>query len=300
MSLRHLHAPKALQRPAGLRIEWDASAGALQRWADQPPAALAESDDPSVISVLDVIGEDPWSGGGFSARKMAAILRGLAGKPVTVQINSPGGDMFEGLAIYNLLREHKAEVSVRVVGFAASAASIIAMAGDRIEMARGAMMMVHNAWGLVIGNRHDFAAAAQTFAEFDASMASVYAARTGLGEDEVAALMDGKGAADGTWLSAETAIAKGFADAMTDDEEDEPQDGRAARAQQPPAEILARRRLDAHLAQAGLPRSERRRLLREASGTHDAAGPGTRDAADPALNAALAGLLADVQASLKH
>ena len=294
MSKRELFAPKAFERPAGL--QWDAPADALTHWADAPPQAAAQ--DESVISVMEVIGEDSWSGGGFTARKAGALLRNMAGKNITLHINSPGGDMFEGLAVYNLLREHKGEVTVKVLGVAASAASIIAMAGDRIEMGRGAMMMIHNAWGLVVGNRHDFTAASETFAEFDDAMASIYEKRTGQARAAIVKLMDGAGAGDGTFMSADTAIEKGFADAMSDDE-DEDSMAAASRAAGARNEALAaRRRLDAHLAKAGLPRSERRRLLREAAGTPGAAAPEDamlRAGDDPAFALAGARALAELQ-----
>jgi len=171
--------------------------------------------------------------------------------------------MFEGVAIYNLLREHPAEVKVKVMGLAASAASVIAMAGDTIEMGVGTFLMIHNAWGVVVGNRNDFRAAAEMFDEFDGAMADIYVARTGQDRAEVAAMMDAE-----RWLRAEEAMAKGFADATFDgpDETTPP----AARA-----DISARRRIDATLAKTGMPRSERRRLMRDAAGTPSAAGTAT-------------------------
>lgn len=256
MSLRKLPTPPAFQRPQS--YAFDAPAVALEKW--EPRAAQA--DEPATISMFDVIGQDFWTGEGVTAKRVAAALRSLGKTPVTINLNSPGGDMFEGLAIYNLLREHPAEVTVRVMGLAASAASIIAMAGDRIEMGLGTFLMVHNSWGMVIGNQQDMRDAAETFAEFDAAMADIYAARTGLPVTEIADLM-----AEETWLRPATAIEKGFADATFDapeydDETDK--DASAARA--------ARAKLDATLAKAGMPRSERRRLMKEAAGTPGAAG----------------------------
>lgn len=247
-----LNAPKA--------YEWDAPADALQRWK---PSAAAAIDDAQSITVFDVIGQDPWTGEGVTAKRVGAALRAMGDAPVTVKVNSPGGDMFEGLAIYNLLREHPGEVTVKVMGLAASAASIIAMAGDRIEMGLGSFLMIHNSWGMVVGNQADMREAAAVFAEFDAAMADIYSARTGKPADEVAAMMAAE-----TWLRPESAIAAGFADGTfdaagmaDDDEEDDSAQARRARAA-----------LDATLAKAGMPRSERRRLMREAAGTPRAAG----------------------------
>jgi ATP-dependent Clp protease protease subunit len=255
MTLRPLPAPQALAAPEGLT--WDPPADALERWAAAPLAAA--SDDQASISIFDVIGEDLWTGGGFTAKKMAGILRGIGPKDVTVQINSPGGDVFEGLAIYNLLREHPAKVSVQVLGIAASIASVIAMAGDEIAMGMGSFLMVHNAWGVVVGNRNDMRAAADTFDKFDQALTDIYVARTGMAEKAIAAMMDAE-----TFIPAGEAIAKGFADRTMADPV--PAEGTSARA-----DLSARRRLDAILARQGMTRAERRRLMREATGTRDAA-----------------------------
>jgi ATP-dependent Clp protease, protease subunit len=164
------------------------------------------------------------------------------------------------------------------------------MAGDEVLMGTGSVMMIHNAWGLVIGNRHDFADAASVFETFDASMASIYAARTGMTEGEVMAMLDGPTrASDGTYLTAAEAIAKGFADGEFDEEEYEDK-ARAAM----PASVLALRRLDAALARQGMPRTERRALLADAKGgTHNAASTVTHDA--DALTAGLAQLFTAIR-----
>ena len=257
MTLRNLPEVKAFRRPSSYQP--DAPAEALDQW--RPLAAEA---DGNVVSIYDTIGEDWFTGEGVTARRVAGALRGIGQKPVTVNVNSPGGDMFEGLAIYNLLREHPAEVTVRVMGLAASAASIIAMAGDRIEMGLGSMFMVHNSWGMVVGNQQDMRDAAETFAEFDAAMADIYAARTGRDREDVAALMAAE-----TWLRAERAIEMGFAEATFEAPEyDDKDDGQAGAK-------AARARLDATLAKAGMPRVERRALFREAAGTPSAAGTAT-------------------------
>ena len=129
--------------PAGrpcARVTCETLPSALDRWDGGIKAAA--TDDNS-ISVFDVIGQDYW-GEGVTAKRIAGALRAMNGADVTVNINSPGGDMFEGLAIYNLLREYEGRVTVKVLGIAASAASIIAMAGDDIQIGRGAFLMIHN------------------------------------------------------------------------------------------------------------------------------------------------------------
>src|SRR3546814_13007802 len=82
--------------------------------------------------------------------------------------------MFEGIACYNVLREHPQTVTVKVMGMAASAASIIAMAGDQIEIGAASFLMIHNCWVMAMGNRHDMAETAEWLAPFDAAMADVY------------------------------------------------------------------------------------------------------------------------------
>ena len=274
MSLRDLPAGPVFPRPAAFQADapWDA----LARWAAMPAAAAAPTKGDSTITISDVIGEDGM-GGGVSLRRIAAALSRIGPNAVTVQINSPGGDMFEGIAIYNLLRAHPAAVTVEVLGLAASAASIIAMAGDEIHMRPGSFLMLHNAWGVVIGNRHDMAEAATLFETFDAALTEIYAARSGRSSEEIAALLDAE-----TFLGTEEAIAAGMADGIA------PDTGNRPRVEaEPPTmakarpDIQARRRIDAALAQQGIPRSERRAMLKQITGTRNAAEPATQNAGIP-------------------
>lgn len=262
MTLRKLPDIKAFDRPNG--YQWDAPSSAIERWAST--AFAAASDPATTITIYDVIGEDFWTGGGFTAKRMSAALRSIGEKPVTVAINSPGGDMFEGLAIFNMLKDHKQEVTVKVMGLAASAASLIAMAGDQILMGQGSFLMIHNAWGVVVGNRHDMRAGADLFEPFDAAMSDIYAARSGQDVAEIQKMMDAE-----TFINAKDALALGFADG---DFTEPPADEKQASAH---AEIGARRRLDALLAKQGVPRSERRKMFRDA-GMQAAAGTATQDA----------------------
>ena len=276
MSLRDLPAGPVLPRPAAFQA--DAPSDALVRWAEMPVAvqvtSVTESD--STITIFDVIGEDGM-GGGVSLRRIAAALSRIGPQAVTVQINSPGGDMFEGIAIYNLLRAHPAAVTVEVLGLAASAASIIAMAGDEIHMSPGSFLMLHNAWGVVIGNRHDMAEAAALFQSFDAALAGIYAARSGRPQVEIAALLDAE-----TFLGAEEAIAAGMADGIAPDTGNRPRvEAEPPTMAQARPDIQARRRIDAALAQQGIPRSARRAMLRDLTGTRNAAEPATQNAGIP-------------------
>jgi len=241
-----------------------------------PAAAAAPTKGDSTITISDVIGEDGM-GGGVSLRRIAAALSRIGPNAVTVQINSPGGDMFEGIAIYNLLRAHPAAVTVEVLGLAASAASIIAMAGDEIHMRPGSFLMLHNAWGVVIGNRHDMAEAATLFETFDAALTEIYAARSGRSSEEIAALLDAE-----TFLGTEEAIAAGMADGIAPDTGNRPRvEAEPPTMAQARPDIQARRRIDAALAQQGIPRSERRAMLKQITGTRNAAEPATQNAGIP-------------------
>lgn len=273
MSLRSLPEAKTFQRPQN--YQWDAPSDVLASWVDAPRAAETGGDD--VISIFDVIGEDWWTGGGFTAKRAAAALRSIGDRDVVVQVNSPGGDMFEGIAIYNLLRAHKGKVTVQVLGWAASAASIIAMAGDEIVMGLGSFMMVHNAWGMVVGNRHDLAEAATLFEGFDSAIVDIYQARTGADRKAIVKLMDAE-----TFMGASDAVANKFADRVDEGLKLETSAQNCADDEQ----IRAKRRIDAALAKDGLPRSERRKMLAELKrGTHDAA-PTTMRAAGADIAAA--------------
>ncbi len=249
MTLRNLPEIKAFQRPKN--FQWDAGSEVLTKWSERPLAA--EADEPNTISIYDVIGEDPWSGGGFTAARMAAALRSIGKNSVVVNINSPGGDLFEGVAIYNLLREHPAKVTINIVGIAASAASIIAMAGDEILMGLGTFMMIHNAWGMVIGNRHEMRAAADLFDAFDSAIADIYEARTGMKRSQIEKLMDAE-----TFMAPTEAVEKGFADALDKDIK-----VKEKAKNEKDSVLMARRQVEAGLAKAGLSRKERSELLSE-------------------------------------
>jgi ATP-dependent Clp protease protease subunit len=112
--------PGALPLPARKDICALTSSAVFDRWSAEAAGIRALASDDNVITMFDTIGEDFWSGGGVTAKKVAAQLRAIGDRPVEVQINSPGGDMFEGIAIYNTLREHPQAVTVKVMGMAAS------------------------------------------------------------------------------------------------------------------------------------------------------------------------------------
>jgi ATP-dependent Clp protease protease subunit len=136
--------PSALPMPADRSVSALARPNILEKWAADAAGIRAVESNDNVITMFGAIGEDYWSGGGITAKTVTAQLRAIGDRPVEVQINSPGGDMFEGIAIYNVLREHAQAVTIKIMGMAASAASVIAMAGDTVEIGAASFLMIHN------------------------------------------------------------------------------------------------------------------------------------------------------------
>lgn len=169
------------------------------------PAASAEA--PAVLSIYDEIGF--W---GVQAKDFISELSGITAKVVNVEINSPGGDVFAGLAIYNALKSSGKEIVVKVMGVAASAASLIAMAGDKIIMPKNTFMMVHNPWSFAMGNADELRDTADTLDKIGASLQATYVARTGQSEDKIKELLS-----KDTWLTADESLELGFATEVVDD-----------------------------------------------------------------------------------
>ena len=167
------------------------------------------------LDVYTVIGET-WDGLGITVGDVKDQMDCAKGfSDILVRVNSPGGSAFDGIAIYNLIRAQKVPVKVCVDGVAASAASIIAMAGDDIEMGENTMIMIHNALGLGIGNATELRKLADTLDKVSDSIATTYVNRTGKTLDEVHALMN-----EETWMSAKDAITNGFATHITEDQDE--------------------------------------------------------------------------------
>lgn len=258
--------PKPIFRD-GVSLRFDVPPMALQRW--NPAVSASSAADENEIGIYDQIGDDGW-GGGFTAKRMAAALRHIGSEnPVTVNINSPGGDLFEGLAIYSLLREHKGQVTTNVLSLAASAASIIGMAGDVRKISRAGFYMIHNAWTYAVGNRHDFREIANYLEPFDESMASIYSHHIGLELKEMQALMDKE-----SWIGGTQAVEMGFANSFLDSDDLE--------ISSLSGSSIAAKKLDVALAKAGLSRKDRRELLNQyKASTPSAAGDGDTPSAIP-------------------
>lgn len=227
------------------------------------PVALQESKH--AIYVLDFVGleyyEDKvnrgldWvSGDPITAEMVARRLSWAEGAPVTVYINSQGGSMLEGQAIYNLLKQYSGHVTVKIIGIAASAASLIAMGGDEIEIAPNGTLMIHNAMCPWFGNRHDFAALVENLKVFDNSMAKIYQEKTGLAIDELLAYMDKE-----TYFNAQEALQKGFVHRIFEENALPVLEGTGVA-------LAARVKVDSLLAQLGLQPDERLALLSAVQG----------------------------------
>lgn len=161
--------------------------------------------DVTEIELYDEIGF--W---GVSAKDFARQLKAADGGDIHLKINSPGGDVWDGIAMHNDLAAHRGRVTVEVTGLAASAASIVAMAGDDLAIASNAFLMIHNAWTIAIGEKADFQKTVELLTQVDAALADTYVARSGLERDEVVAMMDAE-----TWLQGQEAVEQGLADRVT-------------------------------------------------------------------------------------
>lgn len=144
------------------------------------------------ILLYDIVGEDWWSGGGFTAKAFAETLQALklsAGDELTLRVNSPGGDVFDGLAIYNTLLACPAHKIAKVEGLAASAASFLIQGCDEVQVAEASLMMIHRAWAFVMGNAEDMMSAAASLERDDGIIAAIYAKRTKKPVSDMLALM---------------------------------------------------------------------------------------------------------------
>lgn len=173
-------------------------AAAGRRWyaVKQSSADLAE------ISLFDEIGI-----GGITAKQFIEDLRSITAKKIRICINSMGGDVFDGLAIFNAVTSDSRVVEARIDGIAASAASLIAVAAPKTTIAEYAMICIHNAWAVAIGDKNDMADMAEVLAKIDGAMTEVYAKKTGKSRSQIAAAMDAE-----TWYTADEAKADGFVD----------------------------------------------------------------------------------------
>lgn len=165
-------------------------------------ASAADAPIAASVEIFDELGYF-----GVTAKDFIDAIKPYKGKALEVAINSPGGDVFAGIAIYNALRAHGGEITTRVAGVAASAASIVLMAGDKRVAPENTMVMVHSPWTFAAGNAEELRDAADVLDKIGGTLVNVYVARTGKSEDEIRAML-----AEDTWLTAEESLELGFID----------------------------------------------------------------------------------------
>lgn len=168
----------------------------------------AKANDTAEISIYDEIGF--W---GVSAASFAQDLKSCGNnlKQINLHIHSPGGDVFDGIAIYNLLKNHPANVIVYIDGLAASMASVIAMAGNEVIMPENAMMMIHKPWGIQGGDAEDMRKYADLLDKVENTLIPAYATKTGKTPEELAEMLSAE-----TWLNGKECVEQGFADKLAE------------------------------------------------------------------------------------
>ena len=164
------------------------------------------SGDTSEIWVMDVLGW-PWN----DINALVRETSGIQAKEILVRLNSPGGDPIDTFAFYQTLKNHSAKVTVRIEALAASAASFLALAGDEVQAYPSSLMMIHNSWVVVAGNRYELQGTADILEKIDANMQDIYTAKTKIGKRDMADMMKAE-----TWLSAKEMKEKGFIDTILD------------------------------------------------------------------------------------
>lgn len=168
----------------------------------------AKANDTAEISIYDEIGY--W---GITAKSFSKDLKALGNnlKQINLHIHSPGGDVFDGIAIYNLLKNHPANVTVYIDGLAASMASVIAMAGNEVIMPENAMMMIHKPWGIQGGDAEDMRKYADLLDKVENTLIPAYASKTGKTPEELAEMLSAE-----TWLNGKECVEQGFADKLAE------------------------------------------------------------------------------------
>jgi len=175
-----------------------------RNWYAIQPSSDSETE--VEISIYDEIGF-----GGVTAKDFMAEVKQFKGQHIHLRINSVGGSVIEGAAIYNALRRHKGGLTVHVDGLAASMASVIAMAGEEVYIADNAMLMIHNPWSMTMGDADDLRKEADVLDKLKNTLVNAYARKTGMEAGDIAAMMD-----EETWLNATQSVAMGFADEIED------------------------------------------------------------------------------------
>jgi len=162
----------------------DAICAGPRRSAGKFTFKAADSNGDAEILIYEFIGYDWWTDSGMTAKQFADELKNLGNvQRLTVRINSPGGDVWDGMSIFNMLSQYQATTTVVIEGIAASVASVIAMAGDSVKAAELSQIMIHDSWTIAMGNEQQLRELADVLAKIDTQIAEVYAKRSGKSED---------------------------------------------------------------------------------------------------------------------
>ena len=172
-----------------------------------------KNEDGRTLHLDGVIAEESWFGDEVTPKQFKSELNNDGGN-ITVWINSPGGDVFAASQIYNMLMDYKGDVTVKIDGIAASAASVIAMAGGEVYMSPVSMMMIHNPMTIAFGDTAEMKKAIQMLSEVKESIINAYELKTGLSRTKLSHMMD-----DESWFNSKKAVELGFADAIMFQEE---------------------------------------------------------------------------------
>ena len=148
---------------------------------------------------------------GVTAQDFISEIKGLKDMPINLRINSLGGDVFDGMALYNVIKRREAKTTVYIEGIAASIATIIALGADEVIMAENSLFMIHNAWGGTSGEAKDMRKTAETLDKITSELTDIYVKKTGLSYDALAEMMD-----EESWLNAQEAFDLGFIDTISD------------------------------------------------------------------------------------
>lgn len=183
--------------------------------AGSPLKIFNKSATEAEIVIYAGIGQSFWDDGSMiSAKQFSEELKAIPDtvNTLNVRINSPGGDVFDGIAIYNRLKQHKAKKIVYIDGLAASIASIIALAGDEVKIGDGALFMIHLPWTMAWGNRMDFDNTVNRLIDIEDQMLGIYTKNSNLSKDEIKSMLEKE-----TWMGADEAIEYGFVDSKVED-----------------------------------------------------------------------------------
>lgn len=179
----------------------------MKKWYE-----IKSKADKAEIWIYEEIGEDFWTGGGVTAKNFQKELAEIKASKIDLHINSPGGVVFDGITIYNLLKQHPAAITTYIDGLAASIASVIALAGDKVVMAANALYMMHSPSGISMGTASDMRDFADVLDKIGGTMVDTYAKKSKKPEAEIRRMLE-----DETWMTADEAKEAGFVDEIAEE-----------------------------------------------------------------------------------